>query len=457
MYVRVTYTYNAGIGKYIAGYFDTTGGPHFVWVSGGGDTLWTGIQPTSQSMKITPTAVNSYTYYDSSVWTTPTPDDSVGASWTSPASATTVAMVCDSMVKYINDHADYQKRYVAYDSTTFYVIVCERGPGARFLQVTSANQDTLTLQTVNGNSPRDVISLAVVTDTSRSYTGFTLHSVGGTGRDLTKWESAYPCTAFTYADSIDLAGNYPLNYDASAGRWNHIDLTVVSPSDWLMAVNLTKTTDGTNITLHHGEMWLWHSYDRGATWQDSSFVMQFNPDDTEWDSKYLYKWAISSIEQRAVGFVFRTIYSAKDSANSHWHTGRTLIYVGHDTTETNLTTYVTGVANDTADALRDGDTWTGVHDFGGATSLEIPNGNNPSTTVEGQISADLDDDALEVTDGTNDMLIPYMKKMEALIWNPDLITDTVPIFFVDSALYQGGIEIVHAEIQASEDALTHWK
>lgn len=36
----------------------------------------------------------------------------------------------------------------------------------------------------------------------------------------------------------------------------------------------------------------------------------------------------------------------------------------------------------------DGAVWSGVHDFGGATSLEIPNGANPTVNVEGEIAID---------------------------------------------------------------------
>jgi hypothetical protein len=108
--------------------------------------------------------------------------------------------------------------------------------------------------------------------------------------------------------------------------------------------------------------------------------------------------------------------------------------------------------SDVADyAEADGDVWTGVHDFGGATSLEMPNGTNPTTDAIGEYAWDSDDSAVEFYTGSVSALMPVLKKMEALIWNPDLITDTVPIFFVDSTIYQGGIEIVHAEIQASAD------
>jgi hypothetical protein len=60
-------------------------------------------------------------------------------------------------------------------------------------------------------------------------------------------------------------------------------------------------------------------------------------------------------------------------------------------------------------ALTDGDTYTGTHDFGGAT-LEIPNGAAPSLSVAGQIALDTsttDHTALlKYHDGTNEFVIP---------------------------------------------------
>ncbi|MEK9769271.1 MAG: hypothetical protein VW683_10160, partial [Betaproteobacteria bacterium] len=60
-------------------------------------------------------------------------------------------------------------------------------------------------------------------------------------------------------------------------------------------------------------------------------------------------------------------------------------------------------------ALTDGDTYTGTHDFGGAT-LEVPNGAAPSLSVAGQIALDTsttDHTALlKYHDGTNEFVIP---------------------------------------------------
>lgn len=44
-----------------------------------------------------------------------------------------------------------------------------------------------------------------------------------------------------------------------------------------------------------------------------------------------------------------------------------------------------------------------------------------------------------------------LHKREALIWNPDVFTDTLRIFYVDSTIYPGGIQIHSLEVQTSED------
>ena len=91
-----------------------------------------------------------------------------------------------------------------------------------------------------------------------------------------------------------------------------------------------------------------------------------------------------------------------------------------------------------------------------ANALTIPQAQNPTTGALGRIAIDADAGAFEVYDTTHGAdhaaLIPFSQKIEALVWFPDLVTDTVSIFYVDSLLYPGGIEIVRAEVQMSEDA-----
>lgn len=98
----------------------------------------------------------------------------------------------------------------------------------------------------------------------------------------------------------------------------------------------------------------------------------------------------------------------------------------HTATKAELEGRITDVA-DFYEA--DGDTPTGVHDFGGATSLEIPNGTAPAPTLEGQIFQDTDDDMLEGTDGTNDFIFAQRyKTLWFSIDSPENLTqDTILI------------------------------
>ena len=58
----------------------------------------------------------------------------------------------------------------------------------------------------------------------------------------------------------------------------------------------------------------------------------------------------------------------------------------------------------------DGAVWLGVHDLGGATSLEIPNSADPDVDAEGEISWDSDDDTLRGYDGTGQVSIAQSQK-----------------------------------------------
>jgi len=83
---------------------------------------------TAMNMAITPLAVgtgayNSYAFTDT--FLTNADKDTAEIIWTSPATGTTVAMICDSMVKYIN--AGTCGTYLtAEDSTTYFKITSDR-------------------------------------------------------------------------------------------------------------------------------------------------------------------------------------------------------------------------------------------------------------------------------------------------------------------------------------------
>lgn len=105
-----------------------------------------------------------------------------------------------------------------------------------------------------------------------------------------------------------------------------------------------------------------------------------------------------------------------------------------------------------------GQVWTGVHDFGGATSTEIVNGANPTTDADGEIAYDSDDEMIEVFDGTASRCIPTVHRFEFTIDNPDGITDdTMLIADIDATQYPGGIKILEFRVatrQASSYSVT---
>jgi hypothetical protein len=74
---------------------------------------------------------------------------------------------------------------------------------------------------------------------------------------------------------------------------------------------------------------------------------------------------------------------------------------------------------DVADfAEADGDAWSGAHDMGSATSLEIPNAQNPAVGTEGMVAYDTNaggegsDEAIIAGDGSNEWLVG--KKIECM-------------------------------------------
>lgn len=95
-------------------------------------------------------------------------------------------------------------------------------------------------------------------------------------------------------------------------------------------------------------------------------------------------------------------------------------------------------------------TVAGAIDAGSATSLEIPNGNNPTTDATGEIAWDANDNAIEVYDGSNSRLIPTLRFFSATIYDPDTIQgteDAVPIFPVEVEAFPFGITLVDVGIK----------
>jgi len=105
--------------------------------------------------------------------------------------------------------------------------------------------------------------------------------------------------------------------------------------------------------------------------------------------------------------------------------------------------------------LNDGDTGTGVYDFGGATSVEIPNGANPTTDADGEIAYDSDDEAIEVYDGSASRLIGTVQKFSATVYDPDTIQgteDALPLLPVESDWAPHGIKLLSVGIKTDQSS-----
>jgi hypothetical protein len=132
----------------------------------------------------------------------------------------------------------------------------------------------------------------------------------------------------------------------------------------------------------------------------------------------------------------------------------TSIYTGGETDS-----LLTIVANNdvawSAKADTSGQVWTGVHDFGGATSIEIPSGANPTTDATGEIAIDTDDKFIEFYDGALSRVIPNIQIANYTILYPDTVqarSDDVILAHFPAEIYPHGITITYVCISASASA-----
>jgi hypothetical protein len=72
--------------------------------------------------------------------------------------------------------------------------------------------------------------------------------------------------------------------------------------------------------------------------------------------------------------------------------------------------------------LNNGDIGTGVYDFGGATSVEIPNSDDPDTSAEGQISLDTDG-WVRVYDNSLQKALSLMYEVQVTVIKPNDLAD----------------------------------
>jgi len=78
----------------------------------------------------------------------------------------------------------------------------------------------------------------------------------------------------------------------------------------------------------------------------------------------------------------------------------------------------------TAKGAHAGQAWTGAHDFGGATTVEIPNGDSPDASTQGEIAVDTDG-WLRVSDDVDEKGIPLDKTIQFTVINPNDMEDGV--------------------------------
>lgn len=103
------------------------------------------------------------------------------------------------------------------------------------------------------------------------------------------------------------------------------------------------------------------------------------------------------------------------------------------TLTTGATTNVTLPASGTL-AILGGDVWTGVHDFGGATSLEVPNGAGGTTINDaGEVCVDTTSDTFNFYDGTLEAVLTPIMSKSITIESPTSSED-LSMFYTDEAI-----------------------
>ncbi len=207
-----------------------------------------------------------------------------------------------------------------------------------------------------------------------------------------------------------------------------------------------------------------------VTYEDGTNDIDFVVDSEPWDS--VTAWANLVNDDRDSVLAFSPIVSeAKDSLTSwadevNTNTDSVASWANEVNAATDsLSSWADEVNTNTDHAadnsqahtdymLNTGDIATGVYDFGGATSLEIPAVADPATTLEGHIAWDANDDAIEVYmgDESESALIPAYQKIDALIFAPDGVADVITLLKVDALLYPFGIEIDQLSFTLPADA-----
>ncbi len=130
--------------------------------------------------------------------------------------------------------------------------------------------------------------------------------------------------------------------------------------------------------------------------------------------------AISDAATSFAGDVTGTIGATIVGDDSHAHTTTTIsgLDVSDDlnlTAGTNITLTGDDLAVDDAFILNTGDIGTGVYDFGGATSFEIPNGAAPTVDATAELAWETDDNDLHIYDSVRDVVIASKNKSRSFV------------------------------------------
>lgn len=151
--------------------------------------------------------------------------------------------------------------------------------------------------------------------------------------------------------------------------------------------------------------------------------------------------ASRSIAQTIAGsWTFSTqtnFLGAQDAVNGFWTTNNGFIFEGSTANTAELTLAVDNPGSDitvtipatgttTLAGLGISNTWTGVNDFGGATSVEIPNGTGPTVDAIGEIALDTTDDQLLVASASSQGPLVFPGKQR--LWSATVASTSADFF-----------------------------
>lgn len=223
--------------------------------------------------------------------------------------------------------------------------------------------------------------------------------------------------------------------------------------------DIPEAGDYTNLTGGNG---IDHSV-TGTIYIDTAAVA--NGESKPASGNQIYDWGVGVFETitnvALIGddtTAFKTAHDSTTAWDNRGYPDATVSVQGIASfADANFTVTAGEVTIDDDYLLNNGDAGTGVYDFGGATSVEIPNDNNPTTDAEGEIAWDANDDAIEIYSGDEgeSVLIPIYRTISLLISQPDSIqtySDSLCIFHADALMYPFGVEIDQLSITLEADA-----